>query len=344
VPESLKKPQYEVYVDEVFENFMNYPSLDGYFCYAGLMIPKAKVPDLASFWEALVIRLKRNYYRATGFQIQEEFKSTYLIKLPLDDRLDMCRRIAYFLKKNSGYICGFFTSVHGLLCSEIRNDAGSRDFETLPAYDRSILEVKKDLLKAKKRHSIGESHVLRGLFQTIAGIPLSWMKSIGAQFSICYDSRDKKEDRVLLGNIQDFFPGMKNVDSSYEGVYLGGFGHPDSSEVPGLMLADLIVKEMRNFFLAYPALLSEHSQFNLITPTSKEGKIIPTILAGRQFKWGSFKQMSQGTLTEQEKALLVSPFSTLIPCLADKKASCYAYFGESRVIDFNERGFSDMVD
>src|SRR5438128_4152263 len=111
----MSKPVFDVYVDEVFEHFMNFPRMDGYFGYVSLMINERTSHELTRFWNALEQRLKRSYERATKFKVEGEFKSTYLGKLPTEDRRDVAKRIAYFLTKNGGFVTGYYTTVHTLV-------------------------------------------------------------------------------------------------------------------------------------------------------------------------------------------------------------------------------------
>ena len=229
------------------------------------------------------------------------------------------------------------------MCWELRSSAGFQNAEGLTPYDRAELEEKVAELRAEKRKAVGESRVLEGLFHTIASIPLSWLGALGANFRIHYDSRDPNEDRVLLKVLQEFFPRMAEVEPDRFAGYLGGTGY-DSSQVPGLMLADIVCKEMRDFVQAAPEILTDESHYKLITPTSREGVAVPIVIGGQIMKWGSAKMMSSATKKKLEKLKQSSPFALLLPCLADHKLSCYAHFGEGRIVDFANNLFNDQVD
>jgi len=339
----LKKPIYNVYVDETFEHFLNLPRMDGYLCYSALMIPEKREESLADFWRALDERLRSYYKEATGFKISGEFKSTYLRKLKTEDRADVAQRIGYFLNRNSAWIVGFYTSVHALLCWELRSHAGYKDAEILPPYDIAALEKRAIELRIEKNKSFGESELLKGLFHTIASIPLSWLGVLGAQFRVRYDSRHPREDRILLGLLDEFFPGMTKAYEDRVADYIGG-ASLDSADVPGLLLVDLICKEIRNFFHAVPELLTDKSNYRLITPTSKEGAVIPAEIGGHIVKWGSAKPMSSATVAKLESAERQMPFGAWLQCLADRKLSCYGHFGEGRIADLGNGVFNDQVD
>jgi hypothetical protein len=340
----VSRPVFNVYVDEVFEHFMNLPRMDGYFCYASIMVDEKTEGQLKAFWNALENRLKNAYRRATGFWIKGEFKSTYLRKLTLEDRSDAAKRIAYFLRKNGGFIAGYYTTVHGLMCWELRSSAGFEDADKLPPYDVGELEKKAAQLRAEKKKGFGESQLLQGLFHTIASVPLSWLGVLPANFRICYDSRNPKEDRVLLKLCEEFFPRMAEIEPDRMAAYLGGQGHPDSSQVPGLMLADIICKELRDFVQAAPEILVDQSEWRMITPTSREGYPLPVEIGGRTMKWGAAKLMSPSTAQKLHELRQTVPFSFLLPCLADFKLSCYGHFGEGRIVDFVNEVFHDQVD
>jgi hypothetical protein len=338
------KPTYNVYVDETFEHFLNLPRMEGHFCYVGLMVPEKTDIQLRAFWSALERRLRLAYEEATGFAIEEEFKSTFLAKLDPATRRDAMQRVAYFLGKNVGFIAGFYTTVHGLMCWELRSAAGFADFETLPPYNLSDLQAKAEELRSEKKKGVGESKLLEGLFHTIPSIPLSWLGLMPANFRISYDARNPKEDRILFRLIEDFFPRMANVEPDRFAGYLGAQAHSDSSTVPGIMLADLVCKELRNFVQACPEILTDRSEYRLITPTSAEGTPIPTTVAGHVLKWGSAKAMSAATQARINALRRTGPFGPLIPTLADTKLSCYAHFGEGRVVDFAHHLLNDQVD
>src|SRR5436190_23153998 len=101
---------YTVFVDESFDGFLGFSNPQGYFCYATLMVPTAKLNDLSVFWQTLRDRLAHAYKKATGFALgNTEFKSVYLNKLSLSVRRDMGERVKYFLTKNDCFIAGFYT-------------------------------------------------------------------------------------------------------------------------------------------------------------------------------------------------------------------------------------------
>ena len=340
----VTKPVYDVYVDETFEHFMNLPRMDGHFCYVALMVPEKAETQLTSFWNALDNRLRRAYEEATGFKIEGEFKSTFLRKLSSDVRRDAMQRVAYFLNKNSGFLVGYYTTVHALMCWELRSSAGFNNVEDLPPYNLRDLQKKADELRAEKKKGVGESKLLTGLFHTIAAIPLSWLGILQADFRIHYDGRNSKENQILFKVVEEFFPRMAELEPQRFAAYLGATAHPDSSNIPGIMLADLLCKETRDFIHACPELLTDRSEYRLITPTSSEGTPIPTEIGGRIMKWGTAKEMSSSTKEKLAELRQVSPFGRLIPHLADIKLSCYGHFGEGRIVDFANECFNDQVD
>jgi len=77
---------YTIFVDESFDGFMNLSKMDGYFCYAALMVPTEKLPDLERFWSRRKEALVNEYAKTKGHQIADEFKSGYLNKLNFDSR------------------------------------------------------------------------------------------------------------------------------------------------------------------------------------------------------------------------------------------------------------------
>jgi hypothetical protein len=339
----MTKPKYIVYVDESFDRFMNFPELEGNFCYSALMVPTGKINELTCFWHALESRIRVRYLQIAGRSIDSEVKSKHVRRLSLDERFDIFKRISYCLTKNHMFIGGFFTSVHGLLCYELRSYQAFDGCATMLDYNREKLEQMKSKLDSAKQVTIGEGHLLSGLFQTITTVPFHWLGSMGAQCSICYDSRDKNEDPITFEITEKMLPKMHRVHPKYKDVYQGVIAE-DSATVPGLMLVDLICSEMRRFFVRLPLLLTDQCGLRLITPTSMEGRMIPDNIGGRFLKWGSSKSMSSSTVDALVAAEQADPFTTLLPNLAAQKLSCYAHFGEARVIDFATTCFNDMVD
>ena len=335
---------YKVFIDESFDGFMNLAREDGYFCYVALMVPMAKLPDLQRFWLANRGRLVTEYKQATGFALQGEFKSGYLNKLGLQVRRRFGERLAYFLRKNECFVAGFYTTVKNMLAYHLRTEiAKDDDAKEIPSNWESMLAgIKTSLLADKPRHP-GDAHVLVGLFHQTLSITLNWMSRAGGTFDVVYDPRQKKEDRFLIQHADDW---LKREAEFYEmvGVYNGATATTASENSPGLMLADLILRDLRFLFTEVPELLTEQSSTTLVLPILQGYEPVIMTLKGADMKWGDRRPMSE----ELKKCLSVPSPNSMLPLYFDRlaggKLSCEAIHGESRVVNFWMGCFEDMTD
>jgi hypothetical protein len=181
---------YTVFIDESFDGFMNLARDEGYFCYAALMVPTGRLPDLERFCMANRDRLLSEYTRATGFEPRGEFKSGYLNKLDFQARRRFGERLAYFLRENDCFVAGFYTIVRNMLAYHLRTEvAKDDDAKELPANWESMLPGIKAKLLAEKPNHPGDAHILVGLFHQTLSITLNWLGSVEATFNVVYDPR-----------------------------------------------------------------------------------------------------------------------------------------------------------
>ena len=110
------------------------------------------------------------------------------------------------------------------------------------------------------------------------------------------------------------------------------------------MLADLILRDIRFIFIDIPELLTEHSSSNLILPVLQDHEPVVISIKGARLKWGDRRPMSQ----QLRARLRVPSANSMLPLyshrLADRKLSCEAAFGESRILNFGMNCFEDMTD
>lgn len=335
---------YTVFIDESFVGFMNLAKEDGYFCYAALMIPTSRLLDLERFWVANYDRLITEHKRVTGHEVQGEFKSVHMNKLRFETRRKFGERLASFLRKNDSFVAGFYTTVRNMLAYHLRTEvAKDDDAKELPDHWESMLPGIKAKLLADKPNSPGDAHVLRGLFYQTLSICLNWLSTMGATFDVVYDPRQKKEDRFLIQYADDLLKREAEVKEQV-GVYKGATAVTTSANSPGLMLTDLILRDVRFLFADMPELLSEQSGTKLILPVHQGHEPVVLTLNGVRLKWGDRRPMSSVL-----KHKLGSPSqNSMLPLyfdrLADGKLSCEAVYGESRVVNFRLGCFEDMTD
>ena len=339
------KESYTVFIDESFgEGFTVLARNEAYFCYSALMVPERKLGELERFWNANCKRLIEKYRLATGFQIQGEFKSGYLNKLPFAVRRQFGERLAYFLCKNQCFVAGFYTNVENTLAYRHRTEvAKADDAKVLPQDWRSeLLRVKESLL-ADKPQNPGDAYLLLSLFYQTVCITLNFLGSAGAEFQVVYDPRQKKEDRFLLRHSDELLRMVEQVNLM-KGAFKGATAAVDSSRSPGLMLVDLILRDVRLLFTEVPELLSDQSGTALVLPGYQGFDPVVAKLAGVPMKWGDRRPMNEGLRRRLSLATEGSMLPLYFDRLADGKLSCEANHGESRVLNFGLWCMEDMID
>jgi len=323
---------------------MNLQKPDGYFCYVALMVPSAKLLDLQRFWSARRAHLTEEYKRMTGYEIQGEFKSGYLKKLGFPCRQNFGERLGYFLRKNKCFVAGFYTTVQSFLLYNLRTTIGLDDVATqLPKdWANSLAGIKERFLREKPAQP-GESNLLLGLFHQTLSITLNWMGSLKCSFQVVYDPRQKKEDAFLI-RFADEWLKQEAAVKKLDGVYMGATAAITSSQSPGLMLADLILRDARFVFDDIPELLTERSGIDLVLPIAQGCEPVVMSLKGTRMKWGNRRPMSPQLRQRLARPSPNSMMPLYFDSLADQKLSCNAAYGESRVLNFGLRCIEDMVD
>ncbi len=341
---AMGKP-YTVFMDESFaEGFTVLSNDEAYFCYAALMVPKERQVDLERFWAASRRRLVTRYMQATGFEIKGEFKSGYLNKLGSSIRQDFGERLAYFLRKNDCFVVGFYTTVKNLLAFHLRTEVAKEDdAKQLPENWECRLPVIKAMLLAEKPEHPGDSYLLGPLFHQTLSICLNWLASVDTTFDVVYDPRQKKEDRFLIRHTDELLK-MEAAAKQLDGVFSGVTATTASEASPGLMLADIILRDVRFLFADIPELLTEHSGTTLILPELQGYEPVFMNFNNTQLKWGDRRPMS-----DLLRRKLTGPsHNSMLPLyferLADKKLSCEAINGESRILNFGLGCIEDMTD
>jgi len=338
---------YTVFIDESFDGFMGLSNPKGYFCYAALMLPTETLGDLERFWVARRARLVNDYALATGFSLRDaEFKSSYLKRLTLSARRNFAERFAKFLRRNDGYICGFYTTVDTYALYNLRTAIGRDDDDArfLPDdWADRLGEVKEKLLR-KDEKSPGAAALLMGQLHATLEMALNWLGSQGHSFEVVYDPREKKEDAFLLGHVGGWLGDEKAAIKRFPGAYRGANATLRSELSPGLMLCDLVVRDVRMLFADLPGLVEEGSSNELIVPFPQ--KDIPYIIeiAGTPLKGGHLRPMSESLRRQIQCPTPNSMMPLYLDRLANGKLSCTAIWGEMRSISFQNHLFEDMID
>jgi len=332
---------YTVFIDESFWNFMNFAKEEGNFCYGALMVPTDRLDDLGRFWAANRTKLATAHSQVTGTKSDGEFKSSHLSQLDSATRNSFARRLGRFLWSNECFVGGFYTTVRNTLLYQLRTDF-AKDGSTLELprdWPTMLPAVKANLLAGKQNHP-GEGHALVGMFyQTLVNL-LNWLASQGRCFSVVYDPRGDIEDHYLITRTGEWLQQVSEAEG-WSGCYLGTSAEVDSSKSVGLMLVDLIVRDIRYLFLDVPELLTDHTAPNLILPAI--GEHMP-VLDDNGKKWGERRPWSEALRRRLAAPTNKSTVPIYARSLAGGKLSCEASFGESRIINFAQMAFEDMVD
>jgi hypothetical protein len=336
---------YTVFIDESFDGFMNLSKDDGYFCHAALMVPDTKLPDLDRFWAANRDKLAAEYKRVTAYAIQGELKSGSLNKLGFPARKAFGERLSRFLRKNECFVAGFYTTVSNKLLYHLRTEVARDDDEAKelpPDWETRLTSVKQKLLEDKPKEP-GDAHLLLGLFHQTVSITLNWLGSVGASFNVVYDPRQKKEDRYLIRYAGDWLQREAEARKMLN-VYRGTTAIVKSADSPGLMLVDLILRDVRFLFADVPELLAEQSSTTLILHSLQGNEPVLRTFAASPYKWGDRRPMSETLIERLRNPTPNSMLPLYLDRLADTKLSCEADFGESRVVNFGLGCFEDMTD
>ena len=127
-------------------------------------------------------------------------------------------------------------------------------------------------------------------------------------------------------------------------MFKGATAVLSSSDCRGLMLVDLILRDVRFYFTDVPDLLSEGSSKALILPVAQEHELVVIVLKAMRMKWGHRRPMSD---TLNQKLRGPSP-NSMLPLYLDRlavgKLSCEAAYGESRILNCAAGCLEDMVD
>ena len=155
--------------------------------------------------------------------------------------------------------------------------------------------------------------------------------------------RQKKEDRFLIQHADDWLKREADV-KELVGVYNGATAVTASANSPGLMLADLILRDVRFLFADVPELLTEQSGTTLILPEPQGHEPVVMTLKGMRLKWGDRRPMSDALRQKLRSPSQNSMLPLYFDRLVGAKLSCEAVYGESRVLNFGLGCVEDMTD
>jgi hypothetical protein len=235
----------------------------------------------------------------------------------------------------------------------LRTEIGKDDDATeLPVnWVEQLIFTKEKLLKPDdktlpdgRQKAPGDARLLFGLLHSTLEISLNWLGRQGISFEVVYDPRQKKEDAFLLKHVGDWLKDEKASFKRFPGVFRGATSNTPSGYSPGLMLADLMLRDLRFLFSDLPGLTHESSSAGLILPIPQNDEPLIMVIKGARLKAGSIKPMSSQLAMALGKPTTNSMMPLYCDRLADMKLSYYAKWGEARTVNFRDWTFTDMVD
>jgi hypothetical protein len=130
----------------------------------------------------------------------------------------------------------------------------------------------------------------------------------------------------------------------YPGAFRGAAAKVESSQSPGLMLIDLMLRDVKCLFSDLPGLLQERSSTKLILPIPQGEPAFVMSIKGRRLKAGHLRPLSPELGLALKRATPNSMLPLYADRLADMKISYHAAFGELRTVSFRTLRFEDMLD
>lgn len=343
--ENTYKSDYVVFIDESFNEWFSLKKEDADFCHAGIAIPTSRLHDTDNFVSALKKSIL-HYSRETKNDT-DEIKYASIRGLSEEKKQEVAKKIDYFCMKNSCYIFGFYSSLTPWLNNLLRDKYFYKYGGNIKDYAEDIdierNELKNEILtkNSKNREEKYDVKILRDTYEKLIQFMINFFIDINKTFTIQYDPRQKKEDKILneiaLGFADDVCEKLLNKDNPC----LGFDNSLKSEESAGLTLADFITGDIRGVFRAHNEILESGSEFKILSAIANENMCI---------------RKSDGTLIPfYRKVMPASIWTEIISdknfifhgfykYLAGNKISCYAKYGEARHIDFKEKSFYDMAD
>jgi hypothetical protein len=248
------------------------------------------------------------------------------------------------LRKNNGFVAGFYTTVDSYALYYLRSSIDDETWAELPPdWPNQLVDQKRKLLENIEQGP-GVANLISGLFHVTLDMTMNWLGSQNLSFQFVYDPREKREDAFLLKFVSKWLSDEEAAFKRFPGIFLGGSAAVTSSTSPGLMLTDLIVRDIRNMFLDLPGLTAEQSSSKLILSTLQDEPILVRSIRGIPFKTAHVRPMSPSLRQSLRRPTANSTAAVYLERLAKGKISCHARFGELRSIDFANSQFEDMVD
>jgi hypothetical protein len=281
-------------------------------------------------------------YRRLTSAGAKEFKHTEFKRIGYRDRRNLTFRIRDAFKANGVFVTSFYTPLRSFVLERVRTDLFLDDQVAIPEnYDELYAKAATDL--QEEARGPGQS----GLIAKLLTLPVSGLAnllaSLGSEFTLIYDPREKREDKAVKATINAFLSLFQNFKGKDIGIrwdlgrHVRAFITDRRSEDElGLQMADLIAGETREFYQANAELLDYRASRVLVTPTSEEPLISVSQMEGRWFKTGAMNRMS-GAI--RKRFFRQDPQGrTVLPLLRELFGAgimtCYSNWGQPRDLMF----------
>lgn len=322
-----------VCIDESYSG--NWLSLDDFsanFSYAAFAYPSMSeqlIYDcISELFDYIRYELKANEIIHNSIN---EIKYAQVKRLPQNVKNIIGMGISDLCNKFSCTIFGFYSTFEGLINCMIRNDA-AYEYKSTIEVDQIVKNKFREILFNEKEKGKCDANLFKYLYIPFTMTIEVWHNLHHKSFSIKYDSRNQKEDKILFRNYSwiskafqsTYFKTSTDVDCEYL----------NSKDDYGIMLADILAGDLRKLFINHSFLSTDLSSSKIITNnTISKGKSSPYML--RESKTNFLKEIS-------EDKTLITPY--FINCFGNDQISCLSKYGECRKIDFRRNCFWDMVD
>jgi hypothetical protein len=180
---------------------------------------------------------------------------------------------------------------------------------------------------------------------TTIGAVAHFLTARASSYEVFFDPRHPREDLDVAESIREFTETVLNgMHREQPGRFRGVSGKYKSEELAGLQIADLLVGEVRGWFLTNNEILRFESGPELVTEANANA--LWYFPAGQQFmsKRQRVRNLPPGLARRLRRANegSILPFyrNHLAKCLL----SCIAYWGEFRHVNFEDGSVIDSLD
>jgi len=337
-----KNETYMVFMDETFRAFFGLERPKGYLCYSAVGIPENEYAYVKRSLTRIFKKYERYVVGDSGILLKE-FKFEDFKKLTRDQREEIAAEIGRTIKLAGGFIIGFYTHVVGIVMERVRTnligegDAVPEDHAAL--YDQAAIELRGEL------NGIGQSQTIAQILRFPLTAMCHYLEFPSCKFQLFCDPRESKEDRAVQLAMDDYIRNHFGRALPKEaGLYVGlDNTRPSHTEI-GLQLADLLAGEIRSLFEAYPELLTESSNLELVTGSSREDMEWWEESLGLFQKLGHLVKMSDRLTRAVKHADGSNCFPFYRHSLASGLLTCFTDLGQPRQIEVFEGNFFQQLD